>query len=173
GMMALGTKWGVTDSENPFTWLLAAAAIFLLAPAILRRVLHTEPLANSPLRRRLEALCRRTGVTYREILLWRTGNNVGNAAVMGFVPRFRYILLSDLLLETMTDEQIEAVFAHELGHIVHRHMAWLVVFIVVLMLFNLGGGAWVARWMAEAGVSSEAAQGTVIGLAYLFKFLLL
>src|SRR6185312_13081200 len=64
-------------------------------------------------------------------------------------------------------------FAHELGHIVHRHMVWLVVFIVVLMLFNLGGGAWVARWMAEAGVSSEAAQGTVIGLAYLFKFLLL
>ena len=172
-MLSVGTKWGVTDPENPFTWLVAAAVIFLFAPEILRRVLHTEPLANSPLRRRLEALCRRTGVKYREILLWRTGNNVGNAAVMGFVPRFRYILLSDLLLETMTDEQIEAVFAHELGHIVHRHMAWLVVFIVVLMLFNLGGGAWVTRWMSHAGVSSEAAQGVVIGLTYLFKFLLL
>jgi len=172
-MLAVGTRWGVTDPENPFTWLVGAGVIFLFAPEILRRVLHTEPLANSPLRRRLEALCRRTGVKYREILLWRTGNNVGNAAVMGFVPRFRYILLSDLLLETMTDEQIEAVFAHELGHIVHRHMAWLVVFIVVLMLFNLGGGAWVTRWMNGAGVSSEAAQGVVIGLTYLFKFLLL
>jgi STE24 endopeptidase len=52
-------------------------------------------------------------------------------------------------------------------------MAWLVVFIVVLMLFNLGGGAWVTRWMNEAGLSSEAAQGVVIGLTYLFKFLLL
>jgi STE24 endopeptidase len=171
--LALGSRWGINDAENPFSWLAAAAVIFLFAPEILRRVLHTEPLANSPLRRRLESLCRRTGVKYRDILLWRTQNNVGNAAVMGFVPRFRYILLSDLLLETMTDEQIEAVFAHELGHIVHRHMAWLVVFIMVLMLFNLGGGAWVTRWMAHAGVSSEAAQGIVIGTTYLFKFLLL
>jgi STE24 endopeptidase len=31
----------------------------------------------------------------------------------------------------MTDDQIEAVFAHEMGHVVHRHMAWFVVFFVV------------------------------------------
>jgi STE24 endopeptidase len=171
--LAVGTRWGLSDAENPFTWLIAATSVFLFAPEILRRVLHTEPLANSPLRRRLESLCRRTGVKYRDILLWRTDNNVGNAAVMGFVPRYRYILLSDLLIETMTEEQVEAVFAHELGHIVHRHMAWLVVFIIVLTLFNLGGGAWVGRWMSESGMSSEAAQGIVIGTAYLFKFLLL
>ena len=59
------------------------------------------------------------------------GNNMGNAAVMGLFPQVRYILLSDLLLETMTDEQVEAVFAHEVGHIVHRHMAWYVVLIVI------------------------------------------
>ena len=34
----------------------------------------------------------------------------------------------------MTDEQIEAVFAHEVGHIVHRHMMWYLVLIVLLML---------------------------------------
>ena len=86
------------------------------------------------MRSRLEALCRRTSLRYRDILLWRTDNNMGNAAVMGLVPQVRYILLSDLLLETMTDEQVEAVFAHEVGHIVHRHMAWYVVLIVILML---------------------------------------
>ena len=171
--LAIGTRWGINDVENPFTWLIAAGSVFFFAPEILRRVLHTEPLPNSPLRRRLESLCRRTGVKYRDILLWRTQNNVGNAAVMGFVPRFRYVLLSDLLIETMTEEQVEAVFAHELGHIVHRHMAWLVVFVIVLTLFNLGGGAWVTRWMSGSGMSSEAAQGVVIGTAYLFKFLLL
>ena len=60
---------------------------------------------------------------YREILLWHTENNMGNAAVVGLVPRLRYILLSDLLLETMDDRQIEAVFAHEIGHIVHEDVA--------------------------------------------------
>jgi STE24 endopeptidase len=92
---------------------------------------------------------------------------------MGFVSRYRYILLSDLLLDTMTDEQIEAVFAHELGHIVHRHMAWLMVCVFVLTLFNIGGGAWATHWMSDIGLNTEAAQAVVIGTAYLFKFLLL
>jgi len=47
----------LADPDNPLTWLIAAALVFLFAPEILRRVLHTEPLPNSPLRRRLEALC--------------------------------------------------------------------------------------------------------------------
>jgi STE24 endopeptidase len=115
-------------------WLIpvaSAALVFLVAPEVLRRVLHTQPLPESPLRRRLEDLCRRTGMRYRDILLWRTQNNMGNAAVMGVVPQVRYILLSDLLLERMDDEQIEAVFAHEVGHVMHRHMAWFVVFFIV------------------------------------------
>jgi STE24 endopeptidase len=116
------------------TMLLSTGLVFLLAPEILRRVLQTQSLPDSPLRRRLEALCRRVGMRYRDILLWRTQNNMGNAAVMGIIPPVRYILLSDLLLERMDDEQIEAVFAHEVGHVVHRHMAW---YVVVILIFTL------------------------------------
>jgi STE24 endopeptidase len=170
---ALGTRWELSNPENPLPWLLAAGLVFFYAPEILRRVLHTERLPDSPLRRRLEALCRRTGVKYRNILLWRTQNNVGNAAVMGFVPRLRYVLLSDLLLETMTDEQVEAVFAHELGHIVHRHMAWYLIFIAILMMFSFGGSAWVDHWLTALGMKEEAAQGLFIVGAYTFKFLVL
>ena len=171
--MTVGTRWELNNAENPVTWLIAAGLIFLFAPEILRRVLHTEPLPNGPLRRRLEALCRRTGVRYREILLWKTQNNLGNAAVMGFIPQVRYILLSDLLVETMDDEQIEAVFAHELGHVVHKHMAWLVVFFVVLTLLVVAGGAWIEKWMGNAGIKEGPAQGIVIAVAYLLKFFLL
>jgi STE24 endopeptidase len=121
--------------------------VFIIAPEILRRVLPTQPLPDSPLRRRLENLCRRNGLRYRDILLWHTENNMGNAAVMGIIPRVRYILLSDLLLETMTDDQIEAVFAHEVGHIVHRHMSWYVVFILILTMLLAGPGAVVAGWL--------------------------
>ena len=168
-------KLGLADVDDPFTWLASAAMVFFFAPEILRRVLHTEPLPDSPLRRRLESLCRRTGVRYRQILLWRTQNNMGNAAVMGFVPRLRYILLSDLLLETMTDEQVEAVFAHELGHIVHRHMAWYVVFIAVLMVFNFALGQWAqnAHGLASLGLHDEASQFLLFGGAYIAKFLVL
>jgi STE24 endopeptidase len=123
----------------------AAALISIFAPALLRRILQTQPLPDSALRRRLEAICQRHGLRYREILLWQTDNNLGNAAVMGIVPRFRYILLSDLLLETMTDRQIEAVFAHEVGHIVHRHMAWYLVFVGLFLLLSIGPADWLVR----------------------------
>jgi STE24 endopeptidase len=151
-VMLWKTQWfGPLRPELDATVSLGSALLVLVfAPEILRRVLHTQPLPPSPLRDRLEALCRRANLRYREILLWRTENNMGNAAVMGLIPQVRYILLSDLLLESMRDEQIEAVFAHEVGHIVHRHMGWYVVFFVILTLAGYGAAATAARhlnWM--------------------------
>jgi len=123
-----------TSELDPLVLLGSSTLVFVFAPVILRHVLRTQPLPDSPLRKRLEEICRRCRLRYRDILLWRTDNNMGNAAVMGILPWVRYILLSDLLLETMSDEQVEAVFAHEVGHIVHRHMAWYVVLVVILMV---------------------------------------
>jgi len=47
----------------------------------------------------------------------------------------RYILLSDAVIENVRDEQIEAVFGHEAGHVRHHH-------ILFLFLFLLGSGSW-------------------------------
>lgn len=140
------------DFEN---WVLlpSGAIVYLFAPSLLRRVLHTRPLEDSPLRRRLEAICRRMGLKYREILLWQTDYAMGNAAVMGLFPRVRYILLSDLLVESMTDEQIEAVFAHELGHVVHRHMAWYVAFFGMIVLAAVGVEFYVQQALVHLNVA--------------------
>src|SRR5205823_14715197 len=89
-------------------------------------------------RARLDAICNRAGVRCRDVLLWRTHHSVGNAAVMGLLPRFRYVLLSDLLVESLPDEQISAVFAHEVGHIRHRHMVWYVLFFIGLSFGFVG-----------------------------------
>jgi STE24 endopeptidase len=156
--------------------LASAAAVFLMAPVILRYVLHTRPLADSPLRQRLEAMCQSAGLGYREILLWHTDNHMGNAAVMGVLPFVRYILLSDLLLETMSDRQIEAVFAHELGHVAHKHLTWSGVFVIVLLLAAIGPGKWVGdissahlpAWMADVALPAIGAIG---GLLLLFGVL--
>ena len=123
-----------SDAADLATTVLAAGLVFLLSPELLRRVLPTSPLPPSELRDRLQALCERLQLRYREILLWRTHHTVDNAAVMGLVPQVRYILLSDLLISTMTQDQIEAVFAHEAGHVKHGHMAWYLVFFLTLML---------------------------------------
>jgi STE24 endopeptidase len=133
----------ITDNVDSVASLVALALVYVLAPELLRRVLDTQPLPAGPLRTRLQNLCDRTGMHAREILLWKTSSLVGNAAVMGLFPRVRYVLMTDLLLETMTDEQIEAVFAHEIGHIKHGHMLWYVALIAGFTMLGMGPGAWI------------------------------
>jgi len=116
--------------------------VFAVAPELLRFILHTHSLPPSELRERLEHLCRANKLRYRDILLWRTNHTLSNAAVMGILPMFRYVLLSDLLVATMTDEEIEAVFAHEAGHIKNRHMLWYLLITVTLVVSLAGPISW-------------------------------
>src|SRR5688500_8949316 len=136
----------------------ALVVVFLFVPEMLRRVLKTEPLPAGALRNRLESLCRRSGLRYRQILLWHTDHNMGNAAVMGMLPQVRYILLSDLLLETMTSEQIEAVFAHEIGHVVHRHMSWYAVFLAIILAGMFGPGVWIEQQLGSRVAHSNVSE---------------
>lgn len=113
--------------------------VLALAPVMLRYIWATERLPDGPLRKRFERTCERIGLRYREILLWHTHGMAVNAAVMGFVAPLRYIMVSDALLETMDDEEIEAVFGHEAGHVRHWHLPYFGVFAIVSMY--IAGGA--------------------------------
>jgi STE24 endopeptidase len=154
----------------------AAVVVLVLAPEPLRRVLHTARLPDSLLRQRLDALSALARTRYREVLLWHTHYTFGNAAVMGVFPRLRYVLLSDLLLESMDDREIEAVFAHELGHVVHRHTLWYLAFIVAVGIVwsLLASGVAVAlhrsglpAW-ADTTLDASAGAALLVGAVALF-----
>ena len=130
--LAEQTGWISPANVDLVVTVISVAVVFTLAPELLRRVLPTEPLAPSPVRDRLEELSRRLKLGVREILLWHTHHAMGNAAVMGVLPGVRYVLITDLLLETMTPDQLEAVFAHEAGHVKHRHIAWYISYWVLI-----------------------------------------
>jgi STE24 endopeptidase len=57
--------------------------------------------------------------------------------------------MSDLLLERMTDDQIEAVFAHEMGHVVHRHLWWFVAYMVLFFGVAAGPLSWALDVLAN------------------------
>lgn len=113
-------------------WAIAAAGFTLfailmarLAPVLLLPLFFTiKPLAREDLRRRLVELSRRAGVAVTDACEWRLSDRTkkGNAALAG-LGRTRRILVSDTLLASHTDDEIEAVLAHELGHQVH-HDIW-------------------------------------------------
>lgn len=124
----------LADAVVASGFLVSGGAVFLIAPLLLVRIWRTRRLEDGPMRDQLETLCARMELRYRDILVWRTGGMIANAAVMGIVAPFRYVLLSDALLENMDRRAVRAVFAHEAGHIVFHHILHAVVFVVASSL---------------------------------------
>ncbi|MCF7956992.1 MAG: M48 family metalloprotease [Phycisphaerae bacterium] len=123
-----------TEMIKELMIMAGAGCVFLLSPLLIKRIWHTRPLPDGPLRMKLEEFCRQLGFKYRDILLWDTYSAVSNAAVMGLLRPVRYVVISDAVIENMSDQQIEAVFGHEVGHIKHHHILFL-----MLIIFGAGG----------------------------------
>jgi Zn-dependent protease with chaperone function len=120
--------------------LLAAALVGM--PLVLRIFLGLRSLAAGALRTRLEAAARRVRFRYADILIWDTRGGVANAMVTGVCPWLRYVVLTDKLIEDLDDDEIEAVFGHEVGHMKHHHMFFYMTFIMSSLM--LLGGMWAA-----------------------------
>lgn len=114
--------------------LVGVAVVLSLAPLALRYVWDTVRLSPGPMRTRLEEMCREHRVGVRELLVWRTHGSMINGAVMGIWGRLRYILLTDALLDSLARDQVEAVMAHELGHVRCRHVPWLIIVMLAALL---------------------------------------
>jgi len=105
--------------------------------------------------------------------VWRTGNAMINAAVMGLVGRLRYVLLTDGLLELMPRDQVVAVMAHEIGHVRRHHLPWMLVMMITVMgLAVLLVGSLLSLVGGVVGTFSDGAVIT-IDLASILAALLL
>jgi STE24 endopeptidase len=153
------------------------AVVLFLAPAFVRLSWPTRPLPPGPLRDRLERLAARFGFRFSDILVWETGGTIINAGVTGALPFYRYVLLTDALIEGLDPHEVAAVFGHEVGHIRHRHLAFFGFFFVgsmgVLTLASdfVSGHALRVLALGEPGGSTTATmtQGVVtllLGLGY-------
>lgn len=125
----LNLLYAVIRSLPHWWWLVAAAGWFVLlvliskiTPAVIVPLFYKMvPLQNSELANRLFALAGRYVPVKRifEIKLSKETNKA-NAAVIGW-GRNRRIVIGDTLLTLCSDDEIEAVFAHELGHVALHH----------------------------------------------------
>lgn len=113
---------------TPWWWVWSALALLavsvfltLIAPVWLAPLFfRLTPLGEGSLRRRLIGLGERLGVPV--IGVWvadqSTKSRIANAAVTG-LGRTRRIILFDTLATGFTDDEVEAVLAHELAHHLH------------------------------------------------------
>lgn len=151
----------------PGTWWIAAAAMLTagmlaiahLAPVLLMPLfVRVKPLERPALSARLAALSARAGVPIVGVFEWELGarTSKANAALTGFGST-RRILLSDTLLASYSDDEIEVILAHEMSHHVH-HDLWSAVAVESALLF---GGAFAAhlvitRLGPSLGIASPA-----------------
>ena len=113
---------GVDDARAWWLWACLVGGAVVSLPMLLRWVWHTQPVADSPLQRRLLESSRRMGCPVRHIMIWRTGGAVANAAVAGLIPAWRTIFLSDGLIARLNDDEIDVVVRHEAAHLARRHL---------------------------------------------------
>ena len=98
--------------------------LWVLYPLIVSATWPTAPLSDESLRLKLDNICQARGIKPESVRVWDTGGTIINAMVVGMVPGFRRILLTDELLRQFEQREICAIFRHELGHLVFRHM-WI------------------------------------------------
>ncbi|MHC4572299.1 MAG: M48 family metalloprotease [Planctomycetota bacterium] len=131
------------------TWILLAIVLGKLTPVLIIPLFYKcTPLASEELKERLLRLGKDCGVGIKRVFEVQLSKETqkANAAVAGF-GKGRRILLGDTLLRSYSDEEIEAIFAHELGHVCLFH-TWKILgfgaaismasFYLTFLLFKAG-----------------------------------
>lgn len=143
-VVSIGLGWSETLRVY-VEWIGLAGALFAtlllimlgaMLPSILRSTWETEPLPNGTDRALFEAISARAAFKAKEVLLWKTGNTMANAAIVGLTPGRRVVLLSDCLLGMLDSSQLATVYGHEIGHAKRHHVA---IFLAWALFFLLGG----------------------------------
>lgn len=146
---------------------LAAVLLFLVflrgMPFFLRYAWDTAPIKEGWARTVLEKVARAAGFQYRELLEWRTGHQMANAAIVGFSPSSRFVFFSDLLLQQLGPRELAAVFAHEMGHARRAHAT---VFGAFALGFFLGGQQLIDAFELTEPSLLLAAFGVLVVLWY-------
>jgi STE24 endopeptidase len=118
-----------TAPQNWWLWAWASFIVLFvlfaqLAPVVLFPIFYKfVPLENDELKARLVKLSEAAGTRVRGVYEWKLSekSKKANAALTG-LGNTRRIILSDTLLQNYSEDEIEAVLAHELGHHVHKHI---------------------------------------------------
>jgi Zn-dependent protease with chaperone function len=125
-----------TEGEVTY-FLIFLFLVAIVGPAMIQKFWRCKPIEPGEHRRRIENLCQKAGMAYADILYWPIfGGKMITAGVMGLIKKFRYILITPSLLRLLEPEEIDAVIAHEIGHVKRKHLVFYLLFFVGYMLLS-------------------------------------
>ena len=136
-MNAAGESWWF------YAWLVWTLFTLLITwgyPAFIAPWFNEfTPLEQRTLKKRIENLLSRCGFTSNGIFVMDGSkrSSHGNAYFTGLGNNKR-IVFFDTLIETLEEDEIEAVLAHELGHFKKNHVKKRLIFVFLFSLVGLG-----------------------------------
>ena len=139
-----------------FAWLIFLALLVFfaqIAPVVLFPLFYKfVPLQNDGLKERLVRLGERAGTRIRGVYEWKLSekSKKANAALTG-LGSTRRIIVADTLLQNYSDDEIEAVLAHELGHHVHGHILKTILLEALVTL----AGFWAANLVLRYAIDQQ------------------
>jgi len=122
--------------------ILLLLAMYIFTPFALKYLWVTKPLPEGSLRIYLKSIAGRANIKIRDFLIWEVGQRpFVNALLIGIFPFNRFVIFTDSLIKNLPDDEIAAVFAHEVGHAKFNHLLILLLFTIAYLsiLFALSG----------------------------------
>jgi len=120
-----------------FAVFLTLLVLFL--PPLIKYWWGCSALPETEKKEAMVNFLREAGFKYRDIVSWPIlEGHIMTAGVMGLLPKFRYILVTDSLISILSEEELKAVMAHEMGHIRYRHILFYVLFLLGFMAISFG-----------------------------------
>jgi Zn-dependent protease with chaperone function len=166
-----GLSFLSTNSSAAATCFICAFVIRAYAVSALQKLTGMQPVAvtTGPLRDHAFDMARRAGVKLQQIYLIPSGKGqMANA----FATRGNTVLFTDLLLERMSQPEIDYVMAHELTHLRLRHPQKLIY--AYILGFFVGDGLLSTVAFVLPGPNFVLLQylamfGAITGMTYLFS----
>ena len=131
--------------EN-YWWLILGLFIFFfsvimgrLAPVLIFPIFYKfKPIENESLSKKIRDLCKKTGVKIQGIFTFDMSKNTkkANAAFTG-LGKSKRIILGDTLIDKFSEDEIESVFAHEMGHYSKKHVLKLIILSTIFTFVGL------------------------------------
>ncbi len=125
------TAFALLRHTGEWWWLPVAAFIFVFAiivgkvfPVLILPIFYKlKPLEDQSLTRRLSEIAEDAGLSVSTAYSFDMSKSTKkvNAGLTGF-GNTRRIIIADNMLNDFTEEEIASVFAHEVGHYVHKHL---------------------------------------------------
>jgi STE24 endopeptidase len=105
--------------------------MFLFFPLLVPYFLGLVKMFPGEVRNRLELLALRCGFRYRDFLVWPTRATMANAMVIGVLPKARYVIFTDHIIDLVDPDGLDAICGHEIGHVAHGHIPFYALFLAL------------------------------------------